>query len=270
MTLAGHSVWVIGAGYLGSALADTCRAAGARVLTIDPAAVANLRGSAADAALLRHAMERLVPDMVFCCTATHGGSPEEYERAYLLPAENLGKLLRGTRVVFCSTTSLYAGQGGAVVTEDTPPRAESDRARVLLRAEAAILEQGGVVARLAPLYGPGRCELVRRFMLALPQLPGAPERRMNYLHRDDAVSALLMLAMQPWLEHGLYNVSSESFTKQTIYELLKATFHIEPEPESSAPSVRGVSDMRVDCTRLQRLGWKPQKNMLTFAREWNA
>ena len=269
MSLAGHSVWVIGAGFLGAALAESCRAAGARVLTIDPAAVANLRGSAADDALLRHALERLVPDVVFCCTATHGGSAAAYREAYSAPAEHLSRLLRGTRVVFCSSTSLYAGRGGEMVNEDTPPKAESERARILLHAESAILEQGGVVARLAPLYGPGRCELVRRFLHALPQLPGAPERRMNYLHLDDAVSALLLLATQPWLEHGVYNVSGESFTKRTIYGLLESVFSMEAEPESSAPSVRGLSDMRVDCARLKSLGWSPQRNMLAFAREWN-
>ena len=65
-----------------------------------------------------------------------------------------------------------------------------------LEAEQAVLEQGGVVARLVPLYGPGRCELLRRYREGLPCLPGAPGRFMNYLHRDDAVSALLLLAVQ--------------------------------------------------------------------------
>lgn len=268
MNLENHSVWVIGAGYLGAELAETCRAAGAHVLTIDPAAVANLRGSAADASLLQHALNRLVPDIVFCCTATHGGSAADYEQAYLAPAVNLGSLLKGTRVVFCSSTSVYAGRNGAVVNEDSPTLAESDRAGILLQAEAAIVGQGGVVARLAPLYGPGRCELLRRFMNALPCLPGPPWRRLNYLHRDDAVSALLLLATQPWLAHGIYNVSGESFSQKNIYELLEAMFNIDAEPESTEPSFRGLSDMRVDCTRLSELGWQPQRNMLTFAREW--
>lgn len=268
MNLAGHSVWVIGAGFLGSALADACRAAGARVLTIDPNAVATLRGCAADESLLRHALTRLEPDIVFCCAATRGGSADAYREAYLAPVQHLAALLRGTRVVFCSSTSVYAGCGGEVVNEDTPARAESGRARVLLEAESVVMQQGGVVARLSPLYGPGRCELVRRFMQGLPCLPGPPERRLNYLHRDDAVSALMLLGTQPWLSHGLYNVSGESFTWQTIYRMLEATFNMEYELRESEPSVRGVSDMRVDAARLLHLGWSPRWNMISFSREW--
>ncbi len=268
MKLPGHSVWIIGAGFLGSALADACREAGARVLTIDPAAVANLRGSAGDEALLRHALQRLVPDMVFCCAATHGGTAGDYRRAYLEPVEKLMPLLQGTRVVFCSSTSVYAGQGGETVTEDTPPRAASERAGILQQAENVVLQGGGVVARLAPLYGPGRCELLRRFFKALPGLPGAAGRRLNYLHRDDAVQALLLLGTQPWLQEGLFNVSGESFTKSSIYGLLETAFNIEAEPDAAEPSARGVSDMHVDSSRLRALGWSPQRSMLAFAHEW--
>lgn len=268
MSLTGHSVWVIGAGFLGSALAEACRNAGARVLTIDPGAVATLRGSAADKALLEHARQRLQPDIVFCCTATHGGTAEDYRQAYLAPVENLTAQLRGCRVVFCSSTSVYGGRAGEVVTEESPTRTDSERARVLLQAEQVVLEQGGVVARLVPLYGPDRCELLRRYMKALPCLPGAPGRFMNYLHRDDAVSALLVLATQSWLSHGVYNVSGENFTKAAIYSLFESLFHIGLASEASAPSQRGVSDMRVCCTRLHQLGWQPRHNMLAFAREW--
>lgn len=270
MSLAHHSVWVIGAGFLGARLAEVCRESGARVLTIDPAAVAHLRGSAGDESLLRHALQRLQPDIVFCCAATHGGTADDYRRAYLEPVENLVRLLSGTRIVFCSSTSVYAGQGGETVTETTPPRADSERAGILLQAEEVVLQGGGVVARLAPLYGPGRCELLRRFFNALPGLPGGAGRRLNYLHREDAVAALLLLGTQPWLPHGLYNVSGESFTRSAIYGLLEAAFNIENEPEAAAASARGVSDMYVDCSRLRQLGWNPQQRMLAFAHEWIA
>ena len=268
MNLQDHSVWVIGAGFLGAALADACREAGSRVLTIDPAAVADLRGCAGDESLLRHVLQRLAPDMVFCCAATHGGSPEDYRRSYLEPVEKLVALLRGVRIVFCSSTSVYAGQGGETVSELSPPRAVSERSQILLQAEAVVLQSGGVVARLAPLYGPGRCELLRRYFKALPGLPGGAGRWLNYLHRDDAVQALLLLGTQPRLQEGLFNVCGESFTRETIYGMLEAAFHVEAAPETAAPSSRGVSDMHVDCSRLRALGWNPRRSMLTFAHEW--
>lgn len=268
MNLQGHSVWVLGAGFLGSALAGACRTAGARVLTIDPAAVSCLRGTAADLAVLEHALERLVPDIVYCCTATRGGSAEDYRQAYLAPVLNLAQLLRQTRVVFCSSTSVYGACRGEVVTEATPPRAESPRAGILLQAERVVLESGGVVARLAPLFGPGRCELLRRYFCALPGLPGSAGRLLNYLHRDDAVQALLLLGIRPWLPEGVFNVSGECFARGEVYAALEAEFGIAPEEESMLPSLRGVSDMLVDCSLLRSLGWCPRWNMLAFAHEW--
>lgn len=268
MSLRDHNIWVIGAGFLGSTLAEACRKEGAHVLTIDPDAVANLRGSAADMALLRHALQRLEPDIVFCCTATHGGSAEDYRSAYLAPVENLNQLLQGTRVVFCSSSSVYAGRNGETVTEESPARADSERARILLEAEAAVLRSGGVVARLAPLFGEERCELVRRFMQGLPCLPGSDSRVLNYLHVEDAADALLLLGTQSWLRDGIYNVSGECFTKKEIYSQLEALFGIEAEPSCSEASARGVSDMRVDCTRLRELGWEPICSVMELACEW--
>ena len=46
-------VWVVGAGFLGRALATACRAAGVQVLTIDPIAAAEVSGSAAEAGCQR-------------------------------------------------------------------------------------------------------------------------------------------------------------------------------------------------------------------------
>lgn len=268
MSLRNHNIWVIGAGFLGATLAEACRREGARVLTIDPQAVANLRGSAADETLLRHALERLVPDIVFCCTATHGGTPEDYRAAYLEPVVNLDHLLSGTRVIFCSSTSVYAGRNGETVTEDSPAQAQTERASILLHAESVVLSSGGVVVRLAPLYGDDRCELVNRFMKRLPVLPGSDSRLLNYLHVEDAADALLLLGTHPWLQDGIYNVSGECFSKGDIYARLTELTGLDPVPEESEPSVRGASDMRVDCSRIRELGWEPICSVMELAREW--
>ena len=259
------SAWVIGCGFLGSALAGACRAAGARVLTIDPAAPADVCGSAADDGVLLRAMAQLVPDVVFCCTATCGGSAEDYRRAYPAVVESLVRVLpAASRVVFCSSTSLYAGACGQVVTEECPVCAATERAQHLFAAEEKTLAAGGVVARLVPLYGPGRCELLRRYRAGEPCLPGNPGRLMNYLHRDDAVAALLLLAGQG---SGVYNVCGETFSKAEIYARLQSELGLPVPQQESAPSVRGVSDMRVESTRLRALGWSPAHTLAGFAGE---
>lgn len=265
MSLAGQRVWVLGCGFLGSALAGACRAAGARVLTLDSTAPADVCGSAAEAGVLREALSRLVPDAVFCCTATHGGSAADYRRSYVDVAQQLSQQLPSAcRLVFCSSSSLYVG--GGIVTEESPVHVSSERAEILHCAETLVLEQGGVVARLVPLYGPGRCELVRRYLSGEPCLPGSPQRMLNYLHRDDAVTALLLLAREA--APGVYNVCGESFTKAGIYTRLQNELELPVPQQESAPSARGVSDMQVDCSRLRSLGWKPVRSLVAFANEW--
>ncbi len=268
MKMAMERVWVIGAGFLGDALAAACRSAGARVLTIDAAGHASLCGSAAEQTVLQQALQRFHPEVVFCCTATHGGDAAAYRQAYLRPAEQLASLVKESRIVFCSSTSVYARLPELVVTEESPVLAENERSQILLQAEEVVMQSGGIVARLAPLYGPGRCELLRRYMNALPVLPGAPGRTMNYLHRDDAVSALLLLGGLPDPAHSLYNVSGEHFTKESIYTQLEAAFHIGLNACESSPSQRGVSDRLVDCTRLRHAGWSPRFRLLDSAHEW--
>lgn len=268
MSLGGQCVWVVGAGFLGSVLAARGRESGARVLTIDAHALADVSGSAADAAVLRRAMDVLVPDVVFCCAATHGGTPGDYVQAYLEPVRQLGRVAGHARVVFCSSSSVYAARQGQVVTEETPLPAASGRAAILLDAESEVLRGGGVVARLAPLYGAARCELVRRFMERLPGLPGRDSRVLNYLHVEDAARALMLLASLPALTGQVFNVCGESFSRGDIYAGLEAVFGWKVAEVASEPSVRGVSDMRVDSSRLRSLGWSPRHTVLELAGQW--
>ncbi len=261
-----RQVWVVGAGFLGSALAAACRAAGEQVLTIDSVAEADIQGSAAETPVLRRALARLVPHVVYCCTATHGGTAEDYRVAYPeVVAALVENLPASCRLVFCSSTSLYAASQGERITEESPLLASTERAKLLMDAESVVLGQGGVVARLVPLYGPGRCELVRRYLAGEPCLPGGAGRCMNYVHRDDAVSALRLLAADG---AGAYNLCGESFTKGEIYARLQDIIGLPVPALESAPSQRGVSDMQVDSTLLRSLGWIPQHDMLAFARHW--
>ena len=51
-----RQVWVVGAGFLGSALAAACRAAGEGGVTIDPVAESDVQGSAAEKPVLQQAL----------------------------------------------------------------------------------------------------------------------------------------------------------------------------------------------------------------------
>lgn len=233
--------WVIGTGFLGAQLLRALPHA----VGIDCAAPADVQGDAADRAVLAQAAGLMPPEWVFCCTATHGGDAAAYRHAY---ADVVSALPPHVRVVFCSSTSVE--------------HAEGERQQILRAAEDAVLARGGVVARLSALYGPGRCELLRRHLAGEPKLAGAPERMLSYLHVQDAVSALLILASVG--ESRRYTVCGESFSKAEAYALMERLTGVPAVNADAAPSHRGCRCDAADSSAIRALGWAPQNSFVEF------
>lgn len=182
-----------------------------------------------------------LPERIFCCQSTRGGDAAAYRRAYL---GVLGALPGAARVIWCSALSVGAAEGA--------------RAEVLRTAEQGVLARGGVVARLAALWGEGRCELLRRHCAGEPRLPGPPQRRLNYVHADDAARALLLLAEAP---SGCYDVCGESLTHAEAYAMLEELTGIPAAAQESAAGHRGHSSALPDTAALRALGWQPQHQL---------
>ena len=233
--------WVVGTGFLGAELLRALPHA----VGIDCATPADVQGDAADAAVLARAAGLLAPEWVFCCTATHGGDAAAYRHAY---ADVVSALPSHVRVVFCSSLSVE--------------HADGERQQILRAAEDAVLARGGVVARLSALYGPGRCELLRRHLCGEPKLAGAPERMLNYLHVQDAVAALLVLAQSG--ESRRYTVCGESFSKAEAYALLERLTGVPAADADAAPSHRGCGGKAADSSAIRALGWSPRHAFADF------
>ncbi len=262
--LVGRACWVVGScGLLGSRLLAAAREAGMQVLGLDVAAGAEVQGHAADAALLAAARSRLKPEFIFCCAATHGGDEAAYRATYLELPQALRAACPEARLIFSSSSSVYGGQGGELLTECSPLRATSARARLLQEAEGAVMAMGGQSARLVPLYGGARCELLRRMLQREPELPGEEGRWLNYVHAADAARALLCLAAMPAVP--VVNVCAESFTKGEVYAALSALTGLPRVAETAPAGRRGLSDARVSAELLRSLGWRPQVDFLHWA-----
>ena len=178
-------------------------------VSIDSRVAADVCGEAQRADTLQRALQKGSPQVIYSCTATHGGDVAAYWSCYAEVAKQLVQQAPLARLVFCSTCSVYEERGGAIVTETNACPGTQEKMRAVLSAEQVVLEAGGVVARLAALYGPSRCEIVRRYVQAGEQLPGGPERWVNYVHVADAARALILLA-QRGIEGQVYNVSAQS------------------------------------------------------------
>lgn len=262
----GKAAWVLGSGFLGTELARQARAAGMRLITVDSRAAADIQGDAADPATLRCAQSLLQPTVIYCCMATHGGTAADYARTYLDPIRQLVRKVPQARLIFCSSTSLYGDSGGKKLTETAPLAITTGRQEILLQAEHAVLRTGGVVARLTALYGPGRCELLRRHLAGEPRLPGKEGRHLNYLHVEDAARALLTLAGQPEKTFRLFHVCSENLVKGDVYRMLEELTGIAASTEDAPPATRGCTDKQIDCSRLRALGWSPHWQFRDFVR----
>ena len=249
MSRAVSTVWVVGAGLLGKELARAWRTEGARE-----------GDTLAEAAAILPA-----PEVIYVCVSTRGGSATDYRRAYRDTTEALLHAQSQARVIFCSTTGLYPDTAGEEVTEETPCEVEDEKSLVLLDTERLVTSAGGIVARLAALYGFGRCEVVRRHVSGEPRLGGGEERMFNYVYVGDAARALFLLA-DPELPGGsIWNVCGESTTKREMYAMLERISKIPARVDSSPNgSRRGLKNHRISARKMRDVGWFPRMSMEHF------
>jgi len=145
------------------------------------------------------------------------------------------------------------------VSEESPAEPERETGRILRAAEERVLAAGGVVARLAGLYGPERWALRQRFLDGHAVLEDGGGRWLNQIHRADAAAALGLL-LDPATPVGIYNVADGSpATQREIYAAFAAHFGRELPPYGPADlsRKRGWTHKRVSNAKLCALGWRP-------------
>jgi nucleoside-diphosphate-sugar epimerase len=194
------------------------------------------------------------------CASTGGGGAESYRRIYFQAATNLIQILQPDRFLFTSSTSVYAQTNGEWVDEDSAAEPQHETGKILRETEEVVRQSGGIVARLAGIYGPGRSALLRKFLTGEARLENGGGRYQNQAHRDDIAFALLHLAKLP--DHpGLVNVTdNEPLTQRESYEWLTAKLNrpLPPERSQTRARKRGSSNKRVSNQKMRTLGWAPR------------
>lgn len=270
---------VLGCGYVGAEFARLARAAGHEVLGVvrSEASRDKLRteGISAEAFDLQSGDWSALParfDAVVYAASTGGGGPEAYALAYdvgvkraLAWAKNVG----ARTFVFTSSTGVYRQDDGGVVDE-TSPVGGAPTADAILGGEQAVLAAGFAQARVlrfGGLYGPGRHHLVDQLRRGDNVIGGRVDHFINYLHRDDAASAILAAILGGPAGARVYNVSDgKPVTKAELAKWIAERLG-QPAPtfDPHAPAGPRVAKggrtqpNRVIATALiwAELGWKP-------------
>jgi nucleoside-diphosphate-sugar epimerase len=211
-------------------------------------------------------------DVVIHCVSSRGGDEQQYRRLYFNGAQNLVHAFSSAALLFTSSTSVYAQLDGSVVDESSPAEPVHEKGKILREAERLVLAASGIVARLGGIHGPHRSFFLTRFLQgATTAEPN--DRLLNQVHRDDIVSALLLLANRRTACRGeIFNVVADrpiraSAAREWIGSRLSepgttfpsATWERGVEGgDRVRPRKRGESNKEVSNRKLRALGWEPR------------
>jgi nucleoside-diphosphate-sugar epimerase len=273
-------VLIAGCGYVGEATADLFfeRGWGVEGWTCSPESAQKLCGKAYPVRAVDISDKTQVTDSksefnaVIHCASTRGGDIDLYRQVYVNGARNLlDRFVEST--VFTSSTSVYGQSDGAWVTEEDATEPARATGLVLLEAERLVLSRGGIVARLAGIYGPGRSALLAKVLAGEAIVDPENDRFINQVHRDDVAAALFLLsnrASASVVERQIYNVvDDQPILQSECYHWLAQKLN-RPPPAigiSTSKRKRGESNKRVSNAKLRSLGWAPEYENFAEAME---
>jgi len=139
-----------------------------------------------------------------------------------------------SKIVLISTTGVYGDRKGEMVTEETPPVPQADRAKRRLSAEQSLLDWSGrnkvpvVILRVPGIYGPGRLP-VERLRRGEPVLADDGSHYSNRIHADD-LADVCIAAMRKGRSGEIYNVSDGAPSSMTDYFFQVADLLKIPRP----------------------------------------
>ncbi len=199
-------------------------------------------------------------DVVIHCVSSRGGDEGEYRRLYFDGAQNLLRAFPAATLLFTSSTSVYAQSDGSLVDETSPAEPRHAKGQILREAEDLVLGAGGIVLRLGGIHGPGRSFFLSRFLEG--SAPASNDRLINQVHRDDIVSAVLLLAdRRAEITSEIFNVVGDEPIKASDASAWLASKLKKSLPATAAepsPRKRGQGNKRVSNRKLRAFGWEPR------------
>lgn len=260
-------VLIAGLGYVGQALARALVAQGDEVLGVrrNPGEVIPGVTQCALDLCDAHALQGLpgsVDAVVYCCAPTER-SDEAYHRAY---GVGLAHVLAcaavrhsARRVIFTSSTAVYAEASGDWVDESSPLNGTAFTSKRLIEAEALVKAQAklGVILRLGGIYGPDRMGFLQSVRRGEITVRDTPARFTNRIHRSDCVGAILHLLRLETPESVYLGVDDEPADQNAVVAWLRQELKLGAATAGEPAAIvrREVGNKRCSNRRLRASGY---------------
>ncbi len=267
---------VLGCGYIGAEVCRRASGAGwiAHGVVRSAASASRLRAEGLEMVALDVLSDDLDAlgkswDAVVYALSAGGGGDDAYRAAYAEgPARVAAWAARiGVKaLVLTSSTGVYRQDGE--VDESSPAGGDAASDRIVV-GEQAVLNSSvpsRSVLRLGGLYGPGRHYLLDQLRRGERTVGGRVDHRINYLHRDDAATAVLAACAAPMGARVLNVTDGHPVTKEALARWICTKLGGDaPTFDPSAPGgprarrgERNQPDRLVRADRVRaELGWKP-------------
>ncbi len=205
-------------------------------------------------------------DTVYYTAAASERSDAGYQEAYVQGVRHLINALQNNpavkRLIFVSSTSVYAQTTGERVDEDSPTITHHLSCQRKQEAEALIHQSPweSTCLRFGGIYGPARTRLARRVLEGGAQLKSPASNGLpfytNRIHRDDCVAALAFLLQVPSLPSLLLGVDDAPAPWNEVITWMADTCGLPP-PSVVAPSPSATNKL-CDNQRLKAQGFALQ------------
>lgn len=187
---------------------------------------------------------------------------EGYRMAYVDGLRNLLQVLADQqqtprRVVFVSSTAVYAQQSGEWVDERSPTAPTRFSGQRLLEAEQ-LLQQGpfpALAVRFGGIYGRGRDAMIRKVRAGEP-CNAEPAHYTNRIHEDDCVGVLYHLGQLASPAATYLAVDDAPCTQCELMDYLAEQLNQAKPPRATGAGVtQRAGSKRCSNTRLKRSGY---------------
>ncbi|HKW01825.1 MAG TPA: NAD-dependent epimerase/dehydratase family protein [Vicinamibacterales bacterium] len=180
----------------------------------------------------------------------------EYERTNVEATKRLVDATPpASRFIFFSTIDVYGPTPpGVIADEGTPPQPRSLYGETKLQAEQAVLAHpGGLVLRMAAVYGPrvkaNYARLVRALELHRYISIGPGDNKRTLIYEDDVAEAAAVVASAAALPSRLYNLTDGAVhsVREIVDAISGALDRRPPRGSLPAPMIRGAASV-LDAT----------------------